>query len=150
MVAFYGTGLDKNPEIAEFHAQVKKGMQHVLYSLGQALESALAGEMRLMLDENVINVDLAAEDPSAVMEFGDYCAIGALAVKYSSLKCIQDQKRWDQQRRKLIKRKSSTSSWTDVGISNEYAQFVVAQSLSETNFFEVSVELCYRAIGINT
>ena len=86
MVAFYGTGLDKNPEIAEFHAKVKKSMKNVLYGLGEALESALADEMRLMVKEKVIRADLDAATTEAMMEFGDYCAIGALAVKYSSLK----------------------------------------------------------------
>ena len=34
MVAFYATELEKNPEIARFHLQVKKKMQNVLYGLG--------------------------------------------------------------------------------------------------------------------
>lgn len=55
-----------------------------------------------------------------MLEFGDYCAIGALAVKYSTLKCQQDEKKWDIERRKLIKRKKE-KSWLETEISNEYA-----------------------------
>ena len=98
-----------------------------------------------MQTSKVINVD---SSKTPMLEFGDYCAIGALAVKYSTLKCQQDEKKWDIERRKLIKRKKE-KSWLETEISNEYAQFVVAQSLTETNFFEVAVEICYKALDIN-
>eukprot|EP00353_Schmidingerella_taraikaensis_P007044 CAMPEP_0185576650 /NCGR_PEP_ID=MMETSP0434-20130131/7529_1 /TAXON_ID=626734 ORGANISM="Favella taraikaensis, Strain Fe Narragansett Bay" /NCGR_SAMPLE_ID=MMETSP0434 /ASSEMBLY_ACC=CAM_ASM_000379 /LENGTH=54 /DNA_ID=CAMNT_0028193929 /DNA_START=1 /DNA_END=165 /DNA_ORIENTATION=+ len=54
------------------------------------------------------------------MQFGDYCAIGALAVKYSTLKCLKDEKKWDSERQKLIKKKKG-KVWLEAEISNEYA-----------------------------
>ena len=82
------------------------------------------------------------------MSFEDYCKIGSISVKYSMLKVYSQEKEWDSQRRKLIRRKKG-EKWIDAEISNDYAQFVVGQSLSETNYFEESTELCYRTLGIS-
>ena len=41
-------------------------------------------------------------------------------------------------------------NWIDTEISNDYAQFVVAQSLAETSYFEEANEVCYRAMGVNS
>ena len=41
-------------------------------------------------------------------------------------------------------------NWIETEISNDYAQFVVAQSLAETSYFEEANEVCYRTLGLTT
>ena len=57
-------------------------MQSVIYSLGRELENALAEEVKRMARDKVIKVEAKASQTEKIMDFGDYCAIGALAVKY--------------------------------------------------------------------
>lgn len=40
--------------------------------------------------------------------------------------------------------------WIDCEISNDYAQFFLAQSLSEKSYFEEANEVCYRTLGLTT
>ena len=82
------------------------------------------------------------------MDFDAYCTVGAIAVRYSTLKVFEDEKNWDTSRRRLIKRKKP-QKWIETEISNEYAQFVVGQSLTETNYFETAIELCNKTLGIS-
>ena len=41
-------------------------------------------------------------------------------------------------------------NWVDTEISNDYAQFVVAQSLAETSYFEEASEVCYRFLELTS
>ena len=121
MVAFYGTGLDKDESIASFHKQMRKQMQHMLFNLGDALETRLKEELRNLEEKKEINVDLTARP---VVSFEDYCAIGSIAVKYSTLRILNEEKLWETQRRKLIRRKKGAEgekNWIETEISNEYA-----------------------------
>jgi len=121
MAAFYGTGLDKDPSIASFHKQLKKNIQSVLFNLGDTLEVRLKAELHNLEEKKEINVDLEAKP---VLSFEDYCAIGSIAVKYSLLKVLQEEKVWDTQRRKLIRRKKGAEGeigWIESDISNDYA-----------------------------
>ena len=85
------------------------------------------------------------------MSFEDYCCVSTLAVKYSVLRVNAEEVTWDTQRRKLVrKKKGQKMKWVDTEISNDYAQFVVAQSLAETSYFEEANEVCYRFLGLST
>ena len=59
MVAFYGTGLDKDPAIAVFHKQLKKHLQTTLFNLGEELESKLKADLKSLTDNGKLNYDLA-------------------------------------------------------------------------------------------
>ena len=53
----------------------------------------------------------------------------------------------------MIRRKKGVegeNSWIEAEISNDYAQFIVGQTLAETNYFEEASELCYRVLGITS
>ena len=58
-------------------------MQHMLFNLGDALETRLKEELRNLEEKKEINVHLTARP---VVSFEDYCAIGSIAVKYSTLR----------------------------------------------------------------
>ena len=149
-MAYYGTGLDKDPSIAQFHRQVKKQVTQALFSLGKPLEDALAKE----LGELVVKGEIGLErSRSPVLSFEDYCKVGSIAVKYSLYRVRQEEKGWEDHRRGLIKRKKGAvgeEGWIKAEISNDYAQFIVGQSLAETNYFETATEQCYKALGIST
>lgn len=145
MVAFYGTGLDREPQIAEFHAQMKKAMQRVLYNLGESLQNSLTRELETLVADRLITVDVHKEP---AMSFEDYCTVGALAVKYSTLKVFQDERGWELERRSMIRRVKG-QKWLEAPISNDYAQFIVAQSLTETNYFEEAIDVSNKVLGLS-
>ena len=148
MVAFYGTGLDKDPSIAIFHKQLKKHVQSTLFNLGEQLERRLKTDLQALLDNGKLKCDKSKQ---LVMSFEDFCSLSTLAVKYSVLRVNAQESTWDTQRRKLIrKKKGQKMKWIETEISNDYAQFVVAQSLAETSYFEEANEVCYRFLELTT
>jgi len=145
MVAFYGNGLDKDPKIAKFHAQMKKGLTHMLFNLGTQIETALQKEIKGLVTKKHLGVNF---ENSPIMSFEHYCALGTIAIKYATLKSYQDEKGWNSQRRKLIRRKKE-QKWAETVISNEYAQFIVAQTVTESNYFDEALQRCYIALEIS-
>ena len=86
-----------------------------------------------------------------MMSFEHFCSLSTLAVKYSVLRVNAQESTWDTERRKLIrKKKGQKMKWIETEISNDYAQFVVAQSLAETSYFEEANEVCYRFFELTT
>ena len=116
--------------------------------MGEQLERRLKTDLQALLDTGKLKCDRSKEP---VMSFEDYCSISTLAVKYSVLRVNAQESTWDTQRRKLIrKKKGQKMKWIDAEISNDYAQFVVAQSLAETSYFEEANEVCYRFFELKT
>ena len=108
----------------------------------------MKADLKSLVDTGKLKCDLTK---TPVMSFEDYCCVSTLAVKYSVLRVNAEEVTWDTQRRKLVrKKKGQKMKWVDTEISNDYAQFVVAQSLAETSYFEEANEVCYRFLGLST
>ena len=85
------------------------------------METKLKEEPQNLKAKNEIIIDLTAEP---VLSFEDYCTIGSIAVKYSSIRVLKEEKVWETQRRKMIRRKKGVegeNSWIEAEISNDYA-----------------------------